>query len=276
MSITTRKIMEKLWHTDELSAQEEADSMNKSPDEFLTDINYEQFNSPEEEEEVISALKQSLVPDHLDSVSGLEHIKPRLLALAASHFNDYEAALDEGEPDLIDLYIAYKGGYYDALTFEITKSLNIITTQETSDDVRKYELAQLFKHLERMSQLYWTVGFAYASRTMINVARFYANNPETSAEANHHYELAAKYFFFGKQLMQQQQSKDICERLYPEEGYAGTGWGSMDSAESEVLSHVPAERRIGLFTQSQAELCEMIGSNISLRSLRNQLLRGSE
>lgn len=257
MSISTRQVMAKLIGTDQFNEEEEAEINASQPEQLLKKINYVNFESKEQEKEVLDDLRTHHIPEFIYAFTGKEYIHPRLMITAAIHFHDYEKSVEEGHPDEVELYIACTGGYLDALM--IIAEHKIAKIEATAEEERKPEIDALLAHLDRLVALYWTVGCIYATQLVHQLANLY---PEESVEAQYYYEKAAIYFFFGKELMNEKQSLELAERMYPGEGYKACGWRSIDEASTEVFSHIPRVKYDSLFKTATEELSNRIGPAI--------------
>jgi hypothetical protein len=210
------------------------------------------------DEDAEKELQEKGYPTEIISVDSGEHLLPRHIIGGVHFFAEYE----ESNPKDIDyLHMACDCALYGAITTRIELNCKKVKKLDSGDDENIAARNQLLEDCNRLGNLFWSAGYAFASRVMLDLGNHFSNlkNEESGALAQGFREEAVKYYCRAEHLMNDQPSQDIIKILYKGKGLEACGWSSLDAARADIFQYVSNPRIQALQKEVDAEMGKLEG-----------------
>lgn len=212
-------------------------------------------------------------PKILISVDGSEAHPARDIYLGITFFTNYTI---NSESRLLNL--ACEKGIYKALVKRIDDHCKIIKNDQAKEAEKLASEAIIFADLEKIGNLYWTVGYVHAARVLLDIGDYYhkkekqynrdckreggdfSENPFVTETAKF-WNLSARYYLRSKLLMGYDKSKELIDLMYQDAGIKAAGFPSVDAGDQIMLGHVDEEIRKALKSQEEEYVETAINKN---------------
>jgi len=228
--------------------------------------------SPEQALELPAKLTKAGYPGGgVISVDGTEQFAPVTIYMSSIIFDEYQKA-NHPESILLLLNQACKMGLFPALVKRCELNHAIVKGHITFDETKhaselnekKLILTELNKDLSRLGNLYWSVGYLHAARVLLDIGNFYKYVVAQEIYNNMIklcHEGAAQHFFRARLLLAQPISQKLMETIYQDQGFAGSGWETIEEASDQILRNIDTEQRNQFLATIQQEIEQCLTSN---------------
>ena len=203
----------------------------------------------EQEEKLSISLTASSYPGNgVTSVEGKRY-SPFTLYKSIFFFDE---AIARNDPSL--LAIACEYGSFEGFVRRLELNEAIITDDKATDSEKNTAKLILDSDLEQLGKIYWTVGYLHGARILLNIGEYYEAKADEdySGIAQDYFERAAKHYFSAVELFPMPTSQELIELTYRGKGLSACGWGSVNSAQSDVLKHIEISRGYKLHDEVKA------------------------
>jgi hypothetical protein len=221
----------------------------------------------DEEKKLSAKLTESGYPGNgVTSVDGSQHYPPFTIYKSLFFFKKYAENHDR---DMLNQ--ACEWGLFDALVKRC--ELNQAAIKESNDSEKMTAKSELLADLDKLGNLYWSVGYIHSARILLDIANYYdqknkeecggTTSPEEGylAMATSYHEEAARNYYRAKFLLSQPISLQITALIYQERGLKACGWDSVEKAEEDILVHVEKTRSHNILKEVQVDIVNSLRSN---------------
>jgi hypothetical protein len=191
-------------------------------------------------------------PVELFSLDGKEDIAPKDIKMGGIFFENYKKTSNR---DLLDK--ACEKGCFHALALRITHNKLVITSGNHSPEEIKAATQTLLNDLNRLANLYWSVGHIHACRIFLQLGDHFHKNNDAQKAATY-WEESARMFYMAKLLMRLDVSENLRIVVYKGKDYTASGFPSIEAAETTTTNHLAQGMRETLFSHAQNRVKDMV------------------
>ncbi len=226
--------------------------------------------------EITKNLLEDYFPAQLIALDGSEEYSATTIDRSIVSFQQY---LKSNEKDSSQLDKACQNGLYHALTKRCEINREILKNDAiTDEDQLSKAKKQLFEDTEKLGNLYWTLGYAYASRTLLNIANHLeekqkkiglgiikikggdkiALEEKIEEEKEIFYHFAAVDVIRATELIQEPTSLYIMTSMFGGLEKTDLGWKDPGKAKDDVLGHYSVDERIMIEDREKATVRKLL------------------
>jgi hypothetical protein len=246
---------------------------------LLTRLSRDNYTD-EEIAEITKNLHEDSFPAQLVALDGSEKYSATTIDNSIMFFQDYLKSNGE-DTSLLDK--ACLNGLYHALAKRCEINRDILKNDEITDEVLLSKAKkELLEDTQKLGNLYWSLGYAYACRTLLDIAN-HLDNKQSKIELGFYkvkgeekkalkeriaeekeifYHFAAVDVIRAAELLQEPTSLYIMTSMFGSIENTDLGWKDPGKAKDDVLGHYTVDDRMMIEKREKANVRKLLNQKL--------------